>query len=144
MIKTQTKPLDNNRKIIRTSITGDDRRAAVLYKLFPNHAVIVETLVFRWMDQLCEKYNGGYWHIYELSNGGFYMALKTESEFEVLCPSFQDSVQLSADATGVVASLYAINQLASGGEESIIDLYYLLRDFATEHQESAKIFRAID
>lgn len=145
MIKSQSKSLDNNQKIKKTEITDEDQRMMVFINLFPVHAVIAEQLVYVWMDRLCEKYNGGIWHIYELSNGGFYMAPKTEAKFEVHCPGFGDFVELSADGAGLVATLFAVNYLANEfAQDSIIKLYYLIRDYAAEHREAAQIFRAID
>src|ERR1700688_1442010 len=34
----------------------------------------VEDAVYRVMRDLAQEYRGGYWHFYELSNGGLYMA----------------------------------------------------------------------
>ena len=58
---------------------------------------------------------------------------------------FGNSVLLSADAAGIVASLFAVGQLANQtGDDHVIELYHLLRDYAFEHQEAGNILRAID
>ncbi|MNG28751.1 Antirestriction protein KlcA [compost metagenome] len=51
---------------------------------------------------------------------------------------------MSADAAGITASLFAICDLAQGGDEKLIDAYYALRDFAAEHAEANEIYSAID
>ena len=52
---------------------------------------------------------------------------------------------LSADAVGIVASLYVINQLCwLDQSEKKIDHYYSLRDYASEHSEANEIYAAID
>ena len=37
--------------------------------------LIVERAVYDTLRKLASAYRGGYWHYYELSNGGFYMDL---------------------------------------------------------------------
>ena len=146
MIKPQAQPMRNAEAPIgRVPVTEDDQRSAVFVKHFKNNFLLAEQLVFVWMDRLCKEYNGGYWHIYELSNGGFYMAPETDARFETLCPGFGTSVLLSADAAGLVASLFAVCQLANQTrDDHVIELYHLLRDYVFEHQEAGNIFRAID
>jgi hypothetical protein len=80
-----------------------------------------------------------------LSNGGFYMAPEGP---ECLTLSWADNHfegRLSADAAGIVATLFALCHLANTtGEDRISDLYYHLLDFAACHPESTLIFGAID
>jgi len=104
----------------------------------------VEFSIYDALRELAEGYGGGYWHYYELSNGGFYMAPDVASPFElsVMGNGFSDS--LSADAAGIVASLFGINLIANTGDQRCIEHYYLLRDFACLHAEQSSIFRAID
>jgi hypothetical protein len=52
---------------------------------------------------------------------------------------------MSADAAGIVANLFALSYLATKTEnDRIIELYYLLREFACDHPEGRMILRAID
>lgn len=104
-----------------------------------------EELIYRWMDALSEDYDGGYWNFYTVSNGGFYMSPAYDKEMRVTVAGNDFSGELSADAAGIVATLFTLNQLAQVSEdEGIINLYYLLRDFAMCHPENVNIFRAID
>lgn len=109
-----------------------------------------EALIFNWMGKLSNDYRGGFWNFYDLSNDGFFMAPRSESQFfiSVTGNGFEDSV--SAEAAGIITTLYALNSLMciipenSADLERIVNSYYLLRDFAIEHSESGKIFAAID
>jgi len=104
----------------------------------------VEFAIYDALRELARDYSGAYWHYYELSNGGFYMAPAAERPFEVSVEGNGFSGSLSADAAGVVASLFGINRVANAGCERSIRHYYLLRDYALFHAEQQSIFRAID
>lgn len=57
--------------------------------------------------------------------------------------------ELSADAAGIVATLFALNQLCAelagtADADALIDRYHHLAAFASEHAEAAAIYRAID
>lgn len=133
-----------NEEVAR-NLVAIEERLSMLPKYFPGLYLRVEALIYNWMGRLCLSYNGGYWHMYELSNGAFYMAPQTEKRFETLCPGFGASVELSADAAGLVACLYAVNQLANQTEsDHYIKFYHRLRDYALEHAEAGNIFKAID
>ena len=92
-------------------------------------------------------YDGGYWEFYTLSNGGFYMSPSSDSTFHVSCENGFEG-DLSADALGIVACLYAYSNLSFGdtGEfaETCASQYHLLRDFMLEHDEVRGILRAVD
>lgn len=49
------------------------------------HMMNGEGLVFCWLRNLSEDYNGGLWNYYTLSNGGFYMAPATEKTLSRAC-----------------------------------------------------------
>jgi hypothetical protein len=145
MSTAETHESTHEKPVERALLAGSVQRSEIFRKHFSGLCAVAENLIYEWMDRLCEDYHGGYWNIYELSNGGFYMAPKTDARFEVCCFGFGDSVRLSADGAGLVATLFAVNQLAnSAGEDHIIELYYLIRDYVFGHDEAGKIFRAID
>lgn len=57
--------------------------------------------------------------------------------------------ELSSDAAGIVATLFALGQIAeeiqgTAEADAVIDHYYCLREFSSEHVEAGLIFRAID
>lgn len=104
----------------------------------------VERAVYDVLNELAPDYCGGYWHFYELSNGGFYMAPDLEPLRICVAGNDCDDI-LSADAAGVVACLFTYSRLSSAyASELLAEQYYHLRDFAMEHAEASKILRAVD
>jgi len=108
-----------------------------------------EALVFGWLDALSEDYNGGFWNFYTLTNGGFYMAPAGDKRMRLEVDGNGFSGEMSADAAGIVATLFALGQLAAEAEgtdagDVLIDRYHFLRDFAKTHAEAGVIFAAID
>lgn len=98
--------------IERTLIKESDRvnhTAALFGFHFPLH---LEPLVYAMTERLSADYRGGYWHFYQLGNGAFYMAPDEDTVFHVVCENGFDG-QLSADAFGITACLYAYSHLAS-------------------------------
>ncbi|AIY44228.1 Antirestriction protein klcA (plasmid) [Collimonas arenae] len=142
----------NNTQInqaVTASLVEEDRRLNFLPTYFGQHFVHAEFLVYRWLDKLCDAYNGGYWHYYELSNGGFYMAPKLSDSLLIEVSGNGYSGLMSADAAGIVATLFALGQLANKNHgtvaaDALIDRYHLLREFLDGHIEAGKIFAAID
>lgn len=109
------------------------------------HMMNGEGLVYCWMRNLSVDYKGGYWNYYTLSNGGFYMAPAARGNFRVSIAGNWFDGELSADVAGIVATLYAVCELANRtGSDHIVNQYHLLRDYAGEHPESGQIFAAID
>jgi hypothetical protein len=55
-------------------VTGEARPDFLPFYFGTRRMLRGEALVYGWMKRLCKSYDGGYWHFYTLSNGGFYMA----------------------------------------------------------------------
>jgi len=130
--------------VTATLVTLEDRMD-FLPAMFPGCFVHGEAMVYTWMERLSKDYNSGYWEFYQLSNGGFYLAPKTDKTFwlEVEGNGFHDAV--SADAAGVIASLFALCQMAEHTRsDAVIDNFHLLREFVSYHPEAVKIWQAID
>jgi len=130
---------------ITATLVKDNQRLAFLPKHLGSLMLKFEPLIFQILNNICETYDGGYWHFYELSNGGFYMA----PDMDDLLPIFIDlngyEGKVSADAAGIIASMFALNYLCNeSASDKIIDQYYLLRDFASCHSEANSILQAID
>ena len=125
----------------------DADRLAFTAKLFGmNFPMCLEPTVFDMAGRLAAEYTGGYWQFYALSNGGFYMAPKSDTVFAVSCENgFED--KLSADALGIAACLYAYSPLSFGvGDfaETCAQQYHWLRDYMLGHPEVRGILAAID
>ncbi len=96
---------------------------------------------------MAADYHGGYWDFYTLSNAGFYMAPSTDHVFAVSCAnSFQG--ELSGDALGITANLYAYSHLSFTGDggfpRQCARQYHLLKEYMCQHPEVANILGAID
>lgn len=108
-----------------------------------------EHQVYSWMGALCEEYRGGFWNYYEVPNGGFYMAPASGQRFRVAVEGNGFEGELSADAAGIVATLFTLSHLsmseaAGDSRDALADSFHALRDFVSTHPEAASIFRAID
>ena len=132
------------------NLVADGDRLSFLPTVFgPRLMIRGEALVFGWLDRLSEDYNGGYWHFYTLTNGGFYLAPSSDTSMRISVEGNGFDGEMSADAAGIVATFFALSQLTGevqGTEagDTLIDRYFFLRDFAAEHVEARLIFRAID
>ncbi len=105
----------------------------------------VEPFIFSMAGKLSHDYQGGYWHFYELSNGGFYMAPDEDTPFQVSCMNGYEGT-LSADAFGITVCLYAYSHLSFLEElsEMCAEHFHLLRESVFEHPEMEAILAAID
>jgi hypothetical protein len=124
------------------------RRAAQASALFGlNFSLRLEPFVFSTAAQLSSDYHGGYWHFYVLSNGGFYMAPQSDALFAVGCENGFEG-QLSADALGMTACMFAYSHLSFADEgdfaETCAEQYHLLREHLLGHQEARGILAAMD
>ncbi len=133
---------------ITSHAVPDDARVNHVAKLFGTHfPMSLEPYVFGITNQLSPDYTGGLWEFLVLSNGGFYMAPHGSNRYRVVCENgFQG--ELSADALGITACLYAYSHLSFGEDESFAAVcaehYHWLRAFMMDHAEARMILRAID
>jgi len=134
---------------VAASLVAEGGRLSFLPAMFGRYFMRGEALVYGWLSRLSEDYNGGFWNYYTLTNGGFYMAPATDKALRLVVAGNWFEGELSADAAGIVATLFALGQIAAeiqgtAEADALIDRYYFLRDFAAEHAEAGLIFRAID
>ena len=127
----------------------DDHRICHTAKLFGIHFPLrLEPFIYDVTGRLCREYSGGYWQFYTLSNGGFYMAPDSDTVFQVTCESGYEG-ELSADALGITACLYAYSHLSLTGNcrgfpQACAQQYHWLRAYMLEHSEARDILRATD
>jgi hypothetical protein len=131
---------------ITAAVVADEARLFTLPRFFGAKLTQAELRVYRWMDALCEAYSGGYWDFYALSNGGFYMAPSQAQRMRLTVDGNGFAAEMSADAAGIVACLFAFCDLARDeiDGERFVDLYHMLRDYVGDHPEARLIYRAID
>ena len=137
----------NDTPTITRQLVAEDQRMKITAALFgihfPQH---LEPYIYNITGQLCREYRGGYWDFYMLSNGGFFLAPHSDKTFSVSCENGFEG-NLSADAMGIVACLYAYSHLSFGGDgfaETCAEQYHLLREYVFGHPEVDAILRAID
>jgi hypothetical protein len=133
---------------VTSRLVPEAERMDFVDRLFGLHYVLrLEPTVFQFADHLAApQYNGGYWQFYSLSNGGFYMALRSDTIFPINCENGFEG-QMTADALGITSCLYAFSNLSFGSgafAETCAEHYQWLREFAMDHAEVRSILRAID
>ncbi|HFQ7030076.1 TPA: antirestriction protein [Yersinia enterocolitica] len=127
-------------------------RMNFLVTLFGNWFLRGEALVFNLARHHCQEYNGGSWHYVRLSNGGGYMYPESPEWFNVSVNSNQFGGEMSAEAAGIVLTIFALNRLSwsaydnnyQGFADKLIIEQERLKDYAEQHPESALIYRAIN
>src|SRR5271156_2639494 len=114
---------------VTASLVADSERSNALPRHFGMASMLrVESAVYGAMRSFARSYGGGFWRYFNLSNGGFYMAPFGDEPYAISVEGNGYEGTLSADATGIVASLFGINRIANTGCERCIAHYYLLRD----------------
>ena len=132
---------------ITRSLIAEASRMDATHTLLGLHFPLrLEPTVFNMAGMLSEQYQGGSWEFFALSNGGFYMAPRASTSFEVTSENGFEG-PMSADALGIVACLYAYSHL-SFAQNSFGELcakhYHWLREYALDHSEAGAVFAAID
>ncbi|WP_447981799.1 antirestriction protein [Achromobacter kerstersii] len=131
--------------LAKACLVPDHERLAFLPKHFGIRLMLRgEISVYNWLDRLAQDYRGGYWHYYEIPNG-FYMAPAGYDKLRIVWPMDWCDRIMSADAAGIVATLFALSELSNQYRvDALIEKYHALRDFAGEHLEASAIFAAIN
>jgi hypothetical protein len=133
---------------VTRQLVPEDQRLAVTAELFgAQFPLTIEPVVYGITERMAENYHGGYWLMYTLDDGGFYMAPDGDQVFAVSCDNYFTG-QLPADALGVTACLYAYSHLSFSRDERfgrlMADHYHRLRAYMFTHPEVAAILGAID
>ena len=133
--------------IVTRELVLEDRRMDVVEQLFGIHFPLrLEPVVYGITDRMAKDYTGGYWEFHTLSNEGFYMAPSSDRIFHVACDNMFEG-DLSADALGITACLYAYSHLSfSDGRFARVCAchYHRLREYMMEHPEVRAILGATD
>ena len=132
---------------VTRELVPEDRRMGVVEQLFGTAFPLqLEPVVYGITDRMAEDYDGGYWDFFTLSNGGFYMAPADDRIFHVKCQNMYEG-DLSADALGIVACLYAYSNLSFSLSDVALDYarhHGLLREYMVEHPEVRAILGDTD
>ena len=132
---------------VTRELVPEDQRMAVVERLFGMAFPLqLEPVVYGITDRMAQKYTGGYWHFYTLSSGGLDMAPSEDRVFHVKCQNMYEG-DLSADALGITACLYAYSNLSFSLSDIAREYarhYHLLREYSMEHAEVVAIVGATD
>jgi Antirestriction protein len=132
---------------ITDAIVAEAERIAAVDRRFGLYYVLkLEPTVFNIAEALAMAYTGGYWEFHELSNGGFYMAPRFATEFQVSSENGYEG-KLSPNALGLAACLSAYSHLSFGGNgfaETCARHFHMLREYALTHPENAAVMAVID
>ena len=139
---------NNHAHTILGTVVPEDQRLNFLPRHFGTHMMLVERQVYHHFANLCPQYQGGYWHFYELSNGGCYLAPDRDRCTLSHAGNSVDAT-VSGDAAGIIATLYTFSHLAFHFEhdpysERLSTHFHLLRAYASQHAEGGLIYRVID
>ena len=133
--------------LVTRELVPENQRMTVTEKLFGIHFPLqMEPVIYGITDRMATEYSGGYWEFYTLSNGGFYISPTGDEVFHVTCDNMFEG-DLSADALGIVATLYAYSHLSfSNGRFARVSAchYHRLREYMFEHAEVKAILGATD
>ena len=130
--------------ITATKVADEDRLNFWLRHVGMTKMLSFERHVFCWMERLCPHYDVGFWEFYDLSNGGFYIALAGEKKMWLTWPGNYFNDEMSADAAGIVATLYALNDFAEQISPAFGEKHRQLYDYIESHPEAQAIYAAID
>ena len=133
--------------LVTRELVPEDQRMAITERLFGIHFPLqLEPVIYGITDRMADRYTGGYWQFFTLSNNSFYMAPFNDRTYHVSCDN-QFEGDLSADALGITACLYAYSHLSfTDGRFGRVCAchYHRLREYMFEHPEIKLILQATD
>ncbi|HWU61490.1 MAG TPA: antirestriction protein [Ensifer sp.] len=124
-----------------------NRREFFLPTLFGDQNFLVgENAVFTFMRSLSpEDYQGGFWEFQELDGQPLYMVPPDKHRYRMACDGNGFKGEVSADAAGIIVTLFALSHLSFQFEsERLSAAYQRLHEYASGHEEATSIFGAID
>ncbi|HHR5849410.1 TPA: antirestriction protein [Providencia alcalifaciens] len=140
-------------QIVITAIEVKNAQARLTFlpSKLGRYCIAFENAIYHWMTRNAVAYNGGYWHFYTLSNGGFY--LQPTKGYMLTSPNgFMDDV--SAQEAGIIVTLMMLSHFSFVTYEKehhedcerISAYFHQLRDFifTLSPESQTKILNAID
>ncbi len=128
------------------TLVPEERRLDFLPKLLsPAWLLRGENAIYDFMTQLSADYGGGLWKFLERDGQPLYMAPDTDARFRISWWGNGYEGEVSADAAGIIACLFAFSHLSMRfGSEHLAEAFERLRDYVFEHPEASAILAAID
>ena len=130
--------------IVATLVDNDHERLRCLPAIAGNRCVVLENTIYATLARICASYDGGYWHFYQLSNGGFYMAPDSDAMLRLSCANYFDA-EVSANTAGIIATATAYSTLSFLQDGACFAIaYHQLSDFIFQHRDAGLIRAALD
>ncbi|HHZ8329716.1 antirestriction protein [Rhizorhabdus sp.] len=139
----------SNDTLLKPSATlvPEDRREMFLPTLFGLPLLIVaENAVYTLMDRLSpQDYGGGFWNFYEIDGQPLFLAPTSKPRFRIESEITEYRGEVSAEAAGIIATLFAFSHLSFRFESDFLAQgYERLYGYLDGHPEASAIFQAID
>ncbi len=129
------------------TIVPDARRPQFLPALFGRSLLIIgENAVYSLMERLSPlDYHGGFWDFYEQKGKPLFLVPKSRSRFRITGEITGFQGEVSAEAAGIIATLFAFSHLSFRHQsDHLSEGYGRLYAYSAEHPEASEIFQAID
>jgi hypothetical protein len=110
------------------------------------HLIIAENAVYTLMQRLSPRdYGGGFWNFYELDGHPLFLAPTSKPRFRIESEITQYQGEVSAEAAGIIATLFTFSHLSFKFESDLFGQgYERLYGYLDGHPEASAIFQAID
>ena len=129
------------------AIVPEDRRELFLPTLFGLPLLIVaENAVYSLMERLSPRdYGGGLWNFYEIGKQPLFLAPTSKPRFRIESDITEYRGEVSAEAAGIIATLFAFSHLSFRFESDFLaNGYERLHRYLEGHPEASAIYSAID
>lgn len=129
------------------SIVPDESRLDFLPTLFGRSLLMIgENAVYSLMERLSPlDYGGGFWDFYEHEGKPLFLAPRSKSRFRITGEITGFQGEVSAEAAGIIATLFAFSHLSFQHQsDHLSEGYGRLYAYSSDHPEAAEIFQAID
>ncbi|TDN48083.1 antirestriction protein [Scandinavium goeteborgense] len=143
--------IDNEIKLESVEVSGVNIREFLLRFITINSLFLFQSYYVTYMSTLTGSGYVGKPKQFNITNGAFFIVPTTQDTYHVECSGNYYEGEMSAEATGITVTLFALNTVISilhehqcDDYDELISLYYHLRNFVQEHPERSEIMRAID
>lgn len=129
------------------TLVPETRRMEFLPGLFGRKLMLVgERTVYQLMSWLApEDYTGGMWRFHEQGRQPLFLSPDTDKRLRISCETNGYQGEASAEAAGIIATLFALSHLSFRHEaDQLAETYARLYAFAGDHAEAGEIFAVID
>ena len=129
------------------TLVPEARRVEFLPALFsPALMLIGERAISQFMSWLApDDYTGGLWHFHERGGQPLFLSPDSDKRLRIACETNGYMGEVSAEAAGIIATLFALSHLSFRHEaDQRSEAYLRLYEFTGDHPEAGEIFKAID